>query len=171
MKRAGGGFTISELLLVIVVISILAAMAVMTYNGIQARAQLARAQWSLNVLAKSAETYAIEHDQGRPASQAAFINVFKAASLYESTRDPNGQSFAICALPQGYVIVAWNPIVTSYKNGDMLYTYSAMGGQQIVMLTNSSLSALPNQIDKVCDEVYPITKNNGSAFTSWSYNL
>ena len=44
MKRAGGEFTILELLLVIIVISILAAMAVMTYNGIQTRAQLARAQ-------------------------------------------------------------------------------------------------------------------------------
>ena len=53
----------------------------------------------------------------------------------------------------------------------MLYTYSATEGQDVVTLTNSSLSALPNQIDKVCTAVYPPTQNNSTAYISWSYDL
>ncbi len=50
MKKATSGFTIVELLIVIVVIGILAAIVIVTYNGVQARATATK-------LTTSAKTY------------------------------------------------------------------------------------------------------------------
>jgi prepilin-type N-terminal cleavage/methylation domain-containing protein len=51
------GFTIVELLIVIVVISILAAISVVAYNGIQDRAKKSKIQSEISVLAKQVEAY------------------------------------------------------------------------------------------------------------------
>ena len=49
------GFTIVELLIVIVVIAILAAITIVAYNGIQNRAKASSAQAALNTVIKKAE--------------------------------------------------------------------------------------------------------------------
>jgi len=54
------GFTIVELLIVIVVIAILAAISVVAYNGIQARGKNSAAQTSATTVAKKAELYNTE---------------------------------------------------------------------------------------------------------------
>ena len=54
------GFTIVELLIVIVVIAILAAISVVAYNGIQARAKTSSAQSLASQTAKKAELYNTE---------------------------------------------------------------------------------------------------------------
>jgi prepilin-type N-terminal cleavage/methylation domain-containing protein len=51
------GFTIVELLIVIVVIAILAAITIVAYNGIQNRAKTSAGQSLANTLAKKAEAY------------------------------------------------------------------------------------------------------------------
>ncbi len=51
------GFTIVELLIVIVVIAILAAIVIVAYNGIQNRAKTTRAQTNANAVQKIAESY------------------------------------------------------------------------------------------------------------------
>lgn len=51
------GFTIVELLIVIVVIGILAAITIVAYNGIQARAHVASLQSDLDQAGKQLETY------------------------------------------------------------------------------------------------------------------
>ncbi len=51
------GFTIVELLIVIVVIGILAAITIVAYNGIQNRAKTQSAQASASVLQKKIESY------------------------------------------------------------------------------------------------------------------
>ena len=57
------GFTIVELLIVIVVIGILAAITIVAYNGIQNRGKAASAQAAANSLAKRAEIYNTENSQ------------------------------------------------------------------------------------------------------------
>ena len=51
------GFTIVELLIVIVVIAILAAITIVAYNGIQNRAKTSAGQSLANTVAKKAEAY------------------------------------------------------------------------------------------------------------------
>lgn len=51
--RNGSGFTIVELLIVIVVIGILAAITIVAYNGIQDRARSGKAKADINQLAKA----------------------------------------------------------------------------------------------------------------------
>ena len=51
------GFTIVELLIVVVIIAILAAITIVAYNGIQARAKTSAAQSAANSAVKKAEAY------------------------------------------------------------------------------------------------------------------
>jgi prepilin-type N-terminal cleavage/methylation domain-containing protein len=51
------GFTIVELLIVIVIIAILAAITIVAYNGIQARANTSASQQAANTLMKKVEAY------------------------------------------------------------------------------------------------------------------
>jgi len=57
MKKAQAGFTIVELLIVIVVIAILAAISIVAYNGIQERARYSRMQSDLNSVNKAILLY------------------------------------------------------------------------------------------------------------------
>ena len=56
------GFTIVELLIVIVIIAILAAITIVAYNGIQNRAKTSAGQSMANSIAKKAQTYYTIHN-------------------------------------------------------------------------------------------------------------
>ncbi len=58
--QAERGFTIVELLIVIVVIGILAAITIVSYNGVTARANTASSQSAVSAVASKAEAYAAD---------------------------------------------------------------------------------------------------------------
>lgn len=68
MRRTASGFTIVELLIVIVVIAILAGMLMVTYTGIQGRAQDSHRMDDLRAIAKSLELYKIDNGNYPAAS-------------------------------------------------------------------------------------------------------
>ena len=66
MKKTTSGFTIVELLIVIVVIAILAAISVVAYTGVQARAKDSARIAKVNDIAKALELYKIDEGQYPP---------------------------------------------------------------------------------------------------------
>jgi len=78
------GFTIVELLIVIVVIAILAAISIVAYNGIQQRARDAERQQELSTLQKALEMYQIDNG-GYPRCGATAINTPPAFSATVAT--------------------------------------------------------------------------------------
>ncbi|HEU0266825.1 MAG TPA: type II secretion system protein [Candidatus Saccharimonadaceae bacterium] len=61
------GFTLVELLIVIVVIGILAAITLVAYNGVQQKAHTASAQSAASEVVKKASIYATENNGSFPA--------------------------------------------------------------------------------------------------------
>jgi len=61
MKKTTSGFTIVELLIVIVVIGILAAITIVAYNGVQARARDGIRKSDLSQMAKILKIYTIDN--------------------------------------------------------------------------------------------------------------
>jgi prepilin-type N-terminal cleavage/methylation domain-containing protein len=70
MKYRNKGFTIVELLIVIVVIGILAAITIVAYNGVQNRARAAAASSAAAQTTKKLETFAVD-GAGYPTNLAA----------------------------------------------------------------------------------------------------
>ncbi len=106
------GFTIVELLIVIVVIGILAAITIVAFNGIQERARTSAVQ---SALSQANKKLAIAMNDGTlstyPADQAGFdaLNISGGSNTtFQYRATPNSTS------PTGYCITATNG-TTSYK--------------------------------------------------------
>ena len=157
------GFTIVEIIVIVVTLGILAAIGVVAYNGIQERAKLQVARSEMQAFGKSATLFRQLTDAW-PSSEEDFIYVLKESKLYEKTRTEE-KNFAICASQDGYAFVAWNPIVDGIKRGETLYLHRDANGQYVHTLTNSSLES-NLQLSKVCDQVY-----EGTTYETWTHTL
>src|SRR5690606_2235778 len=83
-KTTNRGFTIVELLIVIVVIGILAAITMVSYNGIQNRSKTAAGQQLASNVAKKIQAY-YTVESSYPASAAAMAAVDEAELEDESS--------------------------------------------------------------------------------------
>ena len=69
--KSKSGFTIVELLIVIVVIAILAAISIVAYNGIQERARASAVSSALNQATKKLKLYQVDNADQYPAAAGA----------------------------------------------------------------------------------------------------
>lgn len=81
-KQMNSGFTIVELLIVIVVIGILAAITIVAYNGIQNRAKASSATTTAGSIAKKAEIYNADENSvgGYPSTLAVLTGATSDAT-------------------------------------------------------------------------------------------
>lgn len=117
------GFTIVELLIVIVVIGILAAIVIVAYNGVQSRAQDSIVKQDLAALAKQYELYKVDNGTYPPSgTELATLNIKVSKSAYLVS--PNATYNLLTCLTSDdmqYVIAA------SSKSGKRFYVGSASG--------------------------------------------
>ena len=92
------GFTIVELLIVIVIIAILAAITIVAYNGITARAHSAAAQQAAQIISNKAEAYNAERGN-YPATLASMTSAASTTSYYIPTGSVTLVGAAITAAP------------------------------------------------------------------------
>lgn len=88
------GFTIVELLIVVVVIAILAAITIVAYNGIQNRTKASATQTTVAQAAKKIAAYAVTNNETFPSDKTAFLT---ATSLSDS----NGVTYDYYASTDG----------------------------------------------------------------------
>lgn len=88
------GFTIVELLVVIVVIGILAAITIVAYNGIQVRARDAQRSSDISAILKSLEIYKINSSTG------AYPTATGQSGGWEYSNDPPGTFMEYLGLPK-----------------------------------------------------------------------
>lgn len=135
-------FTIVELLIVIVVIGILAAITIVAYNGIQARAKNTQVQNDIRQVSKLIELY--NADKGGYPSTGGLNNVYTDNNCYRTVDADTSP---------GYKGVDWVPDLTSYTNSlpqsDLVgaghtgsgsggcYTYASNGLQYILSAWNA----------------------------------
>jgi prepilin-type N-terminal cleavage/methylation domain-containing protein len=103
------GFTIVELLIVIVVIGILAAITIVAYNGIQERARASTVSAALSQVANKLAVYQVDYPDVYPADKTAL-----EAIGIKDTSDISYQYTRTNSTPNTYCITATTGI-TSYK--------------------------------------------------------
>lgn len=101
-KAAQKGFTIVELLIVIVVIGILAALVVVTYNGIQQKARDTERKTDVNALHGQLEAYQAQNGK-YPTLANVNDTAFRAANMKgldpAALQDPKGAAQTLVAAP------------------------------------------------------------------------
>lgn len=118
------GFTIVELLIVIVVIGILAAITIVAYNGIQGRANDVTVQSDLANLMKRFEIYKIDNGT-YPPSDTEFVNMKLKVSKPSYLVAPNTvYNIVPCLRDSGSEVV----IAAISKSGNRFYVGSQSGG-------------------------------------------
>jgi len=91
IQNKKAGFTIVELLIVVVVIAILAAITIVSFTGIQNRAYQTSVQNDLNTLAKKIEQYKVLNNGATPTPTEAQLSVaFDGAKVSRNAYDPVG---------------------------------------------------------------------------------
>ena len=155
------GFTIVELLIVIVVIGILAAITIVAYNGIQQRAKLSATQSDLRNLSQRINLKVVD---SIPLNTTTLTNILRETSLYDATRTQTNKTFSFCYNRDDnsqYAVVAFDPITPagSVANGDKLQAWSSNGGLTEITYDTSVVAggtgvraciiALPTQTDQV----------------------
>ena len=95
-KNKQNGFTIVELLIVIVVIGILAAITIVAYNGVQKRANGSAASSALTQSAKKLSLYQVDNGQYPATLSEAGISTNGNIS-YQYTQTSSGSDYCITA--------------------------------------------------------------------------
>ena len=181
MKKQG--FTLVELLIVIVVIAILAAISIVSYQGIAASATLSNAKHDVSNIAKQMELYRVDNGAYPPIVAAAGVNtpgletVLRGAGLYNATRNPNAaKAFVFCTSnsTQDYIVIAEYPVFktvggtpnTSVLGKEIAYASSSVTGTKTYNTDLTTNLRSQNLCTSVGGSAYSNSNN-----TRWSFDV
>lgn len=137
------GFTIVELLIVIVVIAILAAIVIVAYNGVQNRARLTSAQGAAQTVAKKAAAYAAEGTSGLYPTTLATLTGAGSSTSYNipsgtvtlltavptsAPASPNSILFYTCGSGAGVKIGYWDYVANAAVSTATTFTQGDVSG-------------------------------------------
>lgn len=127
MKKTTRGFTIVELLIVIVVIAILAAISVVAYNGIQQRARDAQRENDIRTIVKALELYYIDNGMYPSSSCSSGCSINTA---WSTSVDPGWQSLINQLVPKYISSLPSDPVNTpaSVLSTNLNYNYAYYAG-------------------------------------------
>ena len=112
IKTKAQGFTIVELLIVVVVIAILAAITIVSYNGITARANTSKAQANAAAVQKKAEAFNADNSTNSPL-QAGNGNYPATAAIFNALA-----SNAVGSLPSGITLQSLSAVTATGTTGN-----------------------------------------------------
>lgn len=160
------GFTIVELLIVIVIIGILAAITIVAYNGIQNRASDTAVQSDLRQFAsKVAEFHAIEGRYPAGPNSTAAIEGIPKFRLAQGSYSTNMHNFYYCTSAVGGLIKYAVGAVS--LSGKRFAYYSDKGLQPYTGSWSSSGVICPGLLDLASGD--PFTYGYGhNATTGWN---
>ena len=103
LQRKQSGFTIVELLIVIVVIGILAALVITTFTGIQQKARNTERETDIKAMYSSLEAYYANSNGRYPTLANMNDSTGRAANMkgldQEALKDPKGADYTIVSSP------------------------------------------------------------------------
>ncbi len=169
------GFTIVELLIVIVVIAILAAISIVAYNGVQQRARNAQRVQDIKTIAKAVELYFI--DNGSLPNSLCSLGVgCKINSGWNTTADASWQNLEsqlvpkyISSLPKDpQASTATSAGISGGQNYDFFTGLSSSGFWCTTSPNNSPIFLITYRLEGVSPERQIIGNCTGTQPTDYS---
>ncbi len=156
IKNKESGFTIVELLIVIVIIGILAALVIVAYNGIQTRARAAQYQTDAQVIVKKMEAYysnvgyypVTSTTTTGTAGGTAVAALMNATTTKESNLPASATVYAVNAANTAPTYA--NAVAATPINDGYYVAYCATGGGVNVYYPDPFSSVVKSVVAGVC---------------------